>query len=67
MLPSTQSPLALSPFLSLSNVSDALFKSNYMCLITSRAVKPLVRGAQRSSVMATIKVGGSKAEKRESE
>jgi len=28
-----------------------------MCLITSRAIKPLVRGARRSSLMMTIKKG----------
>lgn len=43
--------------LSLSDYSVALSKSNYMCLITSRAIKPLVRGARRSSLMMTIKKG----------
>lgn len=47
--------LLLSPPLSLSDYSVVLSKSNYMCLITSRAIKPLVRGARRSSLMMTIK------------
>lgn len=49
--------------LTLSDYSVALSKSNYMCLITSRAIKPLVRGARRSSLMMTIKKGGSEREK----
>jgi len=36
-----------------------------MCLITSRAIKPLVRGARRSSLMMTIKRESEKDRDRE--
>lgn len=57
-------PVALSHSLSLSDYSVALSKSNYMCLITSRAIKPLVRGARRSSLMMTIKKGERETERK---
>ncbi len=56
--------MLLSPSLSLSDNSVALSKSNYMCLIISRAIKPLVKAARRSSLMMTIKNGARETERK---
>lgn len=50
---------------SLWHLGCIVLRSNFMCLITSSSIKPLVKAAMRSSQMATIKSGKERSREKE--